>query len=271
MSRTIGLVVPAFRPDVDTLLAYVRDLAATLESVTIRIELDDPRPGTCERLADAPATVNAVDRRRGKGAAITAGFRALETDADVLAFVDADGATAVDSVAAVLEPVLEGECELAVGTRRHPDADVVTSQSRLRGRLGDGYAWLARRLLPVSLTDYQCGAKAISRDAWVDVRDHLHETGFAWDVELVAVAATLGHRIVEVPVTWADAPDSTVSSIGTPPGLAAGLVRTSHRVRRLEGSYVHDWIAKRIPEPRPVVDTRACTDGRSHDGVDDDE
>lgn len=256
MSRTVGLVIPAFRPNVDLLRAYVRDLAEAMEPVTIRVELDDPTPEILEGLAEIPATVNAVDRRRGKGAAITAGFCALETD--VLAFADADGATAIDSVSAVVDPVRDGRLDLAVGSRRHPTADVRTTQSRLRERLGDGFAWIARRLLAVSVTDYQCGAKAIDRAAWTDVRTHLREPGFAWDAELIAVAGALGYRIGDVPVTWADAPETTVSSIATPLELAGGLVRTHHRVRRLEGDRFHRWITTRIPEPEPLVETFTC-------------
>lgn len=273
MRRTVGLVIPAFRPNIDLLRAYVRDLEATVAPATIRIELDDPTPETLEQLEALPATVNAVETRRGKGAAITAGFCALETD--VLAFVDADGATAVDSVEAVIDPVRDGRVDLSVGSRRHPAAEVVMSQSRLRGRMGDGFAWFARRVLDVSVSDYQCGAKAIDAVVWNDVRDHLCESGFAWDVELIMFTNALGYRIGEVPVTWADAPESTVSSISTPLELAGGLVRTHHRVRCLDGDRVRAWIAKRISEPQPLVDTLACTSGggdkRSDEGAHDDE
>lgn len=246
MNRTVGLVVPAFRPNVDTLRAYVRDLQQ-LEPDAIRIELDDPVPKTVEQLESLPATVNAVERRRGKGAAVTAGLCALETD--VRAFADADGSTAIESVAAVVDRVREGDADLVVGSRRHSDADVMHSQSSLRKRLGDGFAWLARRLLEVSVSDYQCGAKAIDADAWDDVCDHLREHGFAWDVELLAVADALGYRIEEVPVTWADAPESTVSSVGTSLELAYGVVRARHRAKVIRGDRLHTAVAKRTASP----------------------
>lgn len=253
MSRTVGLVIPAFRPNVDALDAYVRDLDRRLDVETIRVELDEPTTETRDRLEGVSATVNAVDRRRGKGGAITAGFCALDTD--VRAFVDADGATAVDSVGAIADRVRTGEADLAIGSRRHPDADVVTEQPVCRRVLGGGFAWLARRLLAVSLSDYQCGAKAIDAGAWADVRDRLCERGFAWDVELVALVDALGYRLVDVPITWTNDPESIVSPIGTTSELATGLCRVRHRTKRVRGDRFHAAIAKRKPEPSTVIET----------------
>lgn len=271
MNRTVGLVVPAFRPNVDACCAYVRELALELDPETIRIELDDPTfdvdtsSAAVARLASLPATVNVVGARRGKGAAITAGFCALETD--VVAFVDADGSTTVDSVASVIDPVVADETDLAVGTRRHPDSAVETGQSIPRDRLGDGFAWLARRVLAVSVSDYQCGVKAIDRAAWTAVRDHLHEFGFAWDIELVALVDELGYRVTEVPVQWSDAPDSTVSSVETAAELGRGLVGVFHRTKLRRGSRIHTAIARRKPTPTTVMDSLEFDSGTEYDDV----
>lgn len=228
---TVGVVVPAFRPDVERTLSYVEELSTTLSPAQLRIELDDADPEAVDALSAAPATVNAVDRRRGKGAAITEGFDALETD--VLAFVDADGATPAPAAAGIVAPVLEREAALAVGSRRHPNARVVGHQGVLRRILGDAFAWTARRLLPATLYDYQCGGKAISADAWRDVRGHLSESGFGWDIELIATAAALGYSIEEVPIEWEDQPGSTVSPVGDGIAMARTLVSVSRRSRRL--------------------------------------
>lgn len=304
MTPTVGIVVPAYRPEVSTLAAYVDALADHVAPETIRIELDDATAETIDTLEDLPAIVNAVERRRGKGAAITAGFEALETD--VLAFVDADGSTPASSVATVVAAVdgsysteasetsdrVEDRFEreageergggddergertrrthLAVGSRRHPDS-VVESHQTGRKHLGDGFAWVARHVLDIPLSDFQCGAKAIDREAWQAIREHLCEPGFAWDVELVAFTAALGYRIQEVPVTWVDHPHSTVSPVETGIELVSSLVRTRHRVKRLRGGRVHTVIAKRRPDRVALIDRVASdavtftdTDSTSH-------
>lgn len=251
MSRSVGVVVPAYDPDVALLSRYVRALSDRLAPAVIRVELDDPAPGVVDALADLPATVNAVARRRGKGAAITEGFDALGTD--VLAFADADGSTPVDSVAAVVAPVQSGSVDLAAGSRRHPRAAVASHQKVLRRFLGDGFAWLARRLLEPDLYDYQCGAKAISASAWTDVRSHLYEAGFAWDIELVAVAGALGKTIEEVPIVWEDRPESTVSPVGDTVSMFRGLIASHHRAELIREHRIHGLLASR-DERRPLVE-----------------
>ncbi len=249
MAASLGIVVPAFRPDVDVLGPYVRALAAELDPDALRVELDDPEPGVVDALADLPATVNAVPTRRGKGAAVTAGFEALSTE--VLAFADADGSTPADSVAAVVAPVRAGDADLAAGSRRHPDATVHGHQTLARRRLGDAFAWLAGRVLSPDLYDYQCGAKALSADAWSALRGHLHEPGFAWDVELVAMAGALDLRVAEVPVEWEDQPGSTVSPVRSSLSMGRALVVARLRAGRVTDSRLRDALGG---ETTPLVE-----------------
>lgn len=240
MTRTVGVVIPAYRPDVDVLLSYLEELEATLSPAAIRIELDDPDPTALEALAGTSAALNVAESRRGKGRAITCGFEALETD--VLAFADADGSTPAASLAAVVESVdgsvaepttdsrgQDGAASLAVGSRRHPAATIRAHQSIVRRRLGDWFALVAGRLLEPTLYDYQCGAKAIDRAAWEAVFTHLEAVGFGWDIELIALAHALGYRIEEVPITWEDDPRSTVGTVRGGYELVRALARSRRR------------------------------------------
>ncbi|WP_302082440.1 glycosyltransferase [Salinibaculum rarum] len=254
MSSAVGLVVPAYRPDVDRLAAYVRSLRENLDLVTIRIELDAPVDGVPAGLADLPAEIHTVPYRRGKGAAITAGFEALSTD--VLAFADADGATPADSLAEILAPVRDGTVDLAVGSRRHPEATVDAHQTLARRYLGDGFVWLAHRLLEVDLYDYQCGAKAIDAAAWEAVRQHLYEPGFAWDVELIAIAGAVDLSVAEIPIEWHDRPGSTVSPVRDSLRLARALVTARHRAKRLRDSRLHTALAARRDEESALVEQK---------------
>jgi hypothetical protein len=240
----VGVVVPAYRPDMDVLPEYLGQLSETLDPEALRVELDAPGETTRQRLAETPATVAVSSERRGKGGAITDGFDALDTD--VLAFADADGATPAAELRRVVGAVTGGSTALAVGSRRHPDATVTTDQSPGRSVMGDGFAWLARRLLDVSLYDYQCGAKALTAGAWQQVREQLTERGFAWDIELVAFAGAADLQVEEVPITWRDHPDSTVPPVRTAVELGEALVRTAYRTRR-DGGPLSTGLATRTP------------------------
>lgn len=247
---SLGIVVPAYRPDVDRLQAYLRDLDSTLSPAVIRVELDDPHPEAVDALTslDLPVTVVAVPYRRGKGAAVTAGFEAIDTDR--LAFVDADGSTPASELARIVEGL--DDADLAIGSRRHPNSTVRGHQTFARRFMGDVFAWLARNLLDARVYDTQCGAKAISRAAWQTLRNHLYEPGFAWDVELVAMASAFDQRIVEVPIEWEDRPGSTVSPVRTGLAMGRALLATRHRAKRIQDSRLHDTISRVDTQPALV-------------------
>jgi len=254
--RSLGVVVPAYRPDTDRLAAYTAALRDTLAPETIRVELDAPSDSTAAAveaaLADTPATVNVSPYRRGKGAAVTAGFEALDTD--VLSFVDADGSTTADSFVDVVAQVRDGDADLAVGSRRHPDATVAGHQTVARRLLGDGFVRVARRLLDTDLHDYQCGAKAITREGWMQVREHLYEPGFAWDIELVAMATAFDLRIAEVPITWEDRPGSTVDPVRTALRMGRAVLAARHRAKQVRDSRLHSAIAAQRDDPSALVE-----------------
>lgn len=232
VGETVGIVVPAYRPDVEVLSAYLERLDAVIDPAVVRVELDTPRDGVRARLSGTPATVAVSTQRRGKGAAITAGFDALETD--VLSFADADGSTPPAEFRGILEAITVGNADVAAGSRRHPDATVETSQSVAREVMGDAFASMARLLLDVSLYDYQCGAKAITAEGWERIRADIGEEGFAWDIEFLAFADACGLHVREVPITWHDHPDSTVQPAHAAVELATALLRTRYRARRQE-------------------------------------
>ncbi|SDJ21814.1 Glycosyl transferase family 2 [Halovenus aranensis] len=252
MAPTLGLVIPAYQPDIEQLSTYVDALIGGLGPETVRIELDAASEQIVDQLADLPAEVSAVPYRRGKGAAITAGFEALDTD--VFAFADADGATPAPELVRVVEAVQTGSADLAVGSRRHPESTVATHQTFARRRLGDTFAWLARRLLAVDLHDYQCGAKALTRSAWRQIRGHLYEPGFAWDIELIAMAGAMGLSVEEVPIEWHDRPNSTVSPVRDSFRLARALFGARHRAKQVSDNPLHTAIAQRRDQPTALVE-----------------
>jgi|GEM_PF-133988 hypothetical protein len=316
MTRSIGVVIPAYQPDPERLTSYLQqlDTQVTPSPAVLRIELDAPSSSLLKQLYSrlsnstftASVEIAIADTRRGKGAAITAGFERLcactnttansttttvtsnnettersnidpgfdrDTDVtinltttppastiDILAFADADGSTPASSFETVLRALINDTADVATGSRRHPSADVTAHQTLGRRYLGDGFAWLARRLLDEQLYDYQCGAKAITTDAWQAVRSHIYASGFAWDIELLAISGGLGYQVAEVPVRWEDQPGSTVSPLRTALRLGRVLVTARHRARALAHDPVHRLLASiERSSSQPVIDSVATS------------
>ncbi|WP_424014143.1 glycosyltransferase [Halorubrum xinjiangense] len=248
MPASVGIVIPAYRADPETVNNFTTLLHETIGG-TVHVEFDAPTQETLDRLSE-PDSINTCSGRRGKGRAITEGFEFLSTD--ILAFADADAATPAASVADVVESVRSRQTDLAIGSRRHPDANIEAHQTHLRRSMGDVFAWTARHLLPTSAYDYQCGAKGLTAEAWQQLRPHLYESGFAWDLELIAMAGAKGLRIEEIPVTWRDDPESTVDPFSAAVNMASALVSIRHRVKAMDGHPIHttlDRVQRSSPSP----------------------
>ncbi|MFC7097678.1 glycosyltransferase [Halobaculum marinum] len=226
-----SVVVPVYRerPDVWTGLVE-RLLTAGWDEVVVCLDApDDDARRAAERVATHDGVALAVsDERRGKGGALRAGLAVA--DGDVLGYVDADGAVAVEALDRLYRTVEWGTAPVAAGSRDAGDADR-EGQSLLRRALGCGYRLLARGATGVPVTDFQCGAKAFRREVWTAVADDIDETGFAFDTELLALAHRRGFEIREVPIAWNDPGESDVD-VGTDvPALLRSLARIRGTLR----------------------------------------
>ncbi len=262
--QDVGIVIPAYKVAPEPFGEYVRQIRTQVAPAVIRIEADTPAEQLRQQLtqlATQPAvTVAVAHTRRGKGQAITAGFEALQERADILAFADADGSVPVADLTRVIQGVRQTPPTLTVGSRRHPQAVIEQHQTVIRRHLGDLFASVAREVLGLSLYDYQCGVKAVPVSAWRQMREHLYESGFAWDLELLTVADALGVTVREIPITWRDQPGSTVRPAVDIPQLIRGLIMARHRGRYLQGVTSHRLLDQLITAKPPLINRRPASE-----------
>src|SRR5262245_15648042 len=148
----------------------------------------------------------------GKGAAVRVGVAAAAGEAIV--FMDADLASDVADLPALLA-ALE-HAEVALGSRR---LGGTVDRSRVR-RVGSHlFHRIARLLVPLGLADTQCGFKAFRRAEAKILFGLSRVTGFAFDVEVLALAQSMGYRIAEVPVRWNEMPEGTFSAARHTPAM----------------------------------------------------
>ncbi|HZJ40907.1 MAG TPA: glycosyltransferase [Candidatus Saccharimonadales bacterium] len=135
---------------------------------------------------------------QGKGRAIKTCWR--QSDADVLAFMDADLAVSLMSLSQLIDPILEGRADLVVGSRFMPGA--VANRSWQRGLVSKSYALFSRVIMGHDKSDLQCGFKAISRSVYQKIDKFLKDDLWFLDTELVVLSELIGARILEIPVSW---------------------------------------------------------------------
>ncbi|WP_322748207.1 MULTISPECIES: glycosyltransferase [unclassified Frankia] len=171
----------------------------------------------------------------GKGGVIIETLR--RTDAELVAFVDADRATPPGELlrlAAVAQDV-----GAAVASRWHPASLLPVARPLGRRTASFGFATLVRMMFRLPYFDTQCGAKVFRRDVLDQVAPHLSARDFLFDVDLLVVARALGCEVAEVPTVWIDQKGSRLN-----------LFADSRRMIR---SLLRLWLRHRMmPVPAPV-------------------
>jgi glycosyltransferase involved in cell wall biosynthesis len=158
---------------------------------------------------------------KGRGIALRVAW--LTSPADVLAYMDVDLSTDLQHIPALVDPIAEGEIDLAYGTRLHPDSE--TERSFRRELTSRTYVRILRHLGRLRVTDAQCGFKAISREAARALLPLVRDTGWFFDSELLLLAQENGYRMREVPVRWVEDRDSRVAIVRTAVEDLKGLWR----------------------------------------------
>ena len=146
--RALRRFVTARRLDVR---AGSRCWSSTTAAPTARLRSRWPRPRRRCRCASCAAP------SRGKGAAVRAGL--LASDADLVAFMDADGATDLTALDAAWHRVRSG-ADVVIGSRGLDGSVAEVRSCRTRTAGAAAYRRLARRLVP-GVADTQCGFKVM--------------------------------------------------------------------------------------------------------------
>jgi glycosyltransferase involved in cell wall biosynthesis len=155
---------------------------------------------------------------RGFGAACWAGLCAATSE--IVSFMDCDGSLSGGDLVRVSAPVVAGEADLVLGSRRGGSG--WPRHARLANRL---LGWEVRRRTGVSLHDLG-PMRAAPREELVGLG--LRDRRCGWPLEMVLRAAARGWRIHEVPVRY-DARIGRSKVTGT----VAGTLRTVGDMARL--------------------------------------
>ena len=159
--------------------------------------------------------------QRGRGRALRQAW--LESDADMVSYMDVDLSTDLNAVAPMVK-ALEDGYDLAVGSRLAKGARVYRRTLK-REVISRSYNMLIKAMFFSRFSDAQCGFKGLTRKAALALVPHMKDTGWFFDTELLLLAEKRGFRIKDIPVTWTDDPDTRVKVVSTAWGDIKGLMR----------------------------------------------
>lgn len=144
----------------------------------------------------------------GKGGALIEGLRLAPT-ADLVAYVDADGATAPAALLKLVHLTAQADC--VIGSRWLPESVLHQSQTWVRRLASRSFHAIVECLFWMHIRDTQCPAKVLRRAAVERVHAHLRIADLAFDVNLLYMLKRERLRVLEVPIEWTDKLGSTVT------------------------------------------------------------
>jgi glycosyltransferase involved in cell wall biosynthesis len=223
MSRSLppvelSVVIPAYNEE-QRLLPTLERLHAHLAARPLRYEIlvvdDGSRDGTAAVVERAMATIPHLSLvrqspNRGKGAAVRRGMLAARGQIRVM--WDADSSMPPVELPRLLAPILEGRARIAIASRYAAGARIVKQPlyrvlwSRLCNKVVQ--RWLVPRVL-----DTQCGFKVFTDDVARDLFASATIDGWAFDLEILALARRRDFAIEEVGVEWKDDGRSRVNPL----------------------------------------------------------
>jgi glycosyltransferase involved in cell wall biosynthesis len=136
-----------------------------------------------------------MEPARGFGAACFAGLRAAASD--VVCFMDCDGSLDPHDLPRVATPVIAGEADLVVGSRRATGTGAWPLHARLANR---ALALLVARRVGACVRDLG-PMRAARREELLALG--ITDRRFGWPLEMVVRAVSAGWRILEIPVSYA--------------------------------------------------------------------
>ena len=189
----IAVIIPTLDEE-QSIADVVRSLPRAIVSRVIVAD-GGSRDATVARAQAAGAEV--IDAGPGYGRACLAATMAAE-DADIVLFMDGDGADDADSVGRLVEPIRAGRYDFVIASRargnREPGS--IAWHQLAAGRLA---GWAMRLLYGVRYTD-MCALRAIRRDALMQLG--MRELTYGWNLEMQMRAARAGLRILEIPADY---------------------------------------------------------------------
>jgi len=190
----------------------------------------------------------------GKGGALIEGLK-LAGRADLIGYVDADGATAPGAFHELVQH--SGEADCVIGSRWLPGAVLHQAQTNRRQFASRVFHTIVQLLFWLNIRDTQCGAKVMRREVVEKVQADLCIADMAFDINLLYAVKRAGFRILELPTEWTDQMGSKVALGRTSLTMLLSIIRV-----RLIHSPLHPllrwlrpveaWIYSKLRAPVPL-------------------
>lgn len=207
-SKKIAVLIPCYNES-KTIEKVVKDYKKVLPDADIYVYDNNSKDGTDEIAKNAGAIVR-YEYRQGKGNVIRTMFR--EIDADCYLMIDGDDTYPADAAKEMCDLVLDGRADMVIGDRL--SSTYFTENKRPFHNFGNRIVrWLINTLFKNNIKDIMTGYRAFSYE-FVKGFPVLSK-GFEIETEMTIHAVDKNFKLVEIPVTYRDRPEGSVSKLNT--------------------------------------------------------
>lgn len=234
MSIDLSIVIPAFNESqrIERTLERVDRHVATLGlSYEILVVDDGSSDGTRDVVEGISTRRSAVRclhyaQNRGKGHAVRVGMLAARGRIRLMS--DADCSVPPEEIPRLLAAMDESGAAIAIGSRYRNESNVSTPQPRWRVAWSRLCNAVIQKTLVGGIQDTQCGFKAFTASAARELFSRARIDGWAFDLEILAIARNEVMKVEEVGVAWEDDPRTKVNPLKD----LIAVVREYSRIRR---------------------------------------
>lgn len=201
--KLVSVVIPAYRES-KTIRQYLLNTAEALDEVRIPYEIIvvvdgriDSTYSRAKKVQRSNIKVVGYPHNHGKGYAVRYGTARAE--GDLIVFMDAGGDINPRGISMLLEHMKWYDADIIVGSKRHLVSQV--HYPFIRRIYSLFYQIMVAALFGLRIKDTQVGLKLFKRKVLEDVLPRLLVKRYAFDIEILSVAYSLGYKkIYESPV-----------------------------------------------------------------------
>lgn len=209
MERNVAVLIPCYNEE-QTIAKVIGDFKRALPEAMIYVYDNNSSDHTAQEARQAGAIVRR-EKRQGKGNVVRSMFQDIEAQAYVL--VDGDDTYPADQIHVLLDPVLNGEADMAIGDRLS-NGTYYSENKRAFHQFGNNLVRdLINHLFKGSVRDIMTGYRVFSRRfvKCMPVRSQ----GFQIETEMTVFALVMRLKIVEEPIDYRDRPEGSFSKLHT--------------------------------------------------------
>ena len=198
----LSVIIPTFNEE-NNASRMLKNLTEKLDKANLKYEIilvnDGSKDNTLyvlKQLKDSYSNIKIIsyDENKGKGYAVRSGI--LESEGEIVMYIDGDLDISPDIIPEYIEQLKN--YDIVIGSKRVSNADVKDSISRKI--LSKAFSIIVKIGMNLKIKDTQVGLKIGDGKQMRKIFKILSINGFAFDVELLTIAALLKLKIKEMPI-----------------------------------------------------------------------